>query len=92
MPKPWHITPYFLLVLQVPQLAALYHNDCCHVADQLLVLPYCYDPQLVHLAGQHVHFIAAARAVRAAGDACFDQLVRGQNPGPPGPEALGVLA
>ena len=37
--------------LQVPQLAALYHNDCLHVANELLTLPIAFAGPLKAVTG-----------------------------------------
>lgn len=63
-------------LLQVPQPAALFFNDCQHVAAQLLSLPYAYAPSLAQLApSAPTHFIDAALRLRAAGSAVLDAQV-----------------
>ena len=62
---------------QVPQPAALFHNDCHHVAAQLLSLPYLFAPALAQLApSAPSHFIDSALRLRAAGTAVLDAQVR----------------
>jgi len=39
------------LCQQVPQLAALYHNDCLHVANELLTLPVVFAGPLKAVSG-----------------------------------------
>ncbi|CAL8471952.1 g11494 [Coccomyxa elongata] len=59
--------------LQVPQPAALFHNDCQHVAAQLLSLPYLFAPRLAQLApSAPSQFIDAALRLRAAGTAVLE--------------------
>ncbi|KAK9905917.1 hypothetical protein WJX75_008898 [Coccomyxa subellipsoidea] len=65
--------------LQVPQPAALFHNDCQHVAMQLLSLPYLFAPALAQLApSAPSHFIDAALRLRTAGAAVLDAQVERQ--------------
>ena len=40
-----------VLRVQVPQLAALYHNDCLHVANELLTLPVVFAGPLKAVTG-----------------------------------------
>jgi hypothetical protein len=62
--------------VQVPQPAALFHNDCQHLARELLTLPYQYSPLLQQLApSAAAHFIKAAQRLRAAGAAVLDAQV-----------------
>ena len=61
---------------QVPQPAALFHNDCQHVAAQLLSLPYLFAPRLGQLApSAPLQFIDAALRLRAAGTAVLEAQV-----------------
>ncbi|EIE23685.1 hypothetical protein COCSUDRAFT_63210 [Coccomyxa subellipsoidea C-169] len=63
----------------VPQPAALFHNDCHHVAAQLLSLPYLFAPALAQLApSAPSHFIDSALRLRAAGTAVLDAQVERQ--------------
>lgn len=63
----------------MPQLAALFHNDCSHVAGVLLSLPYCLAPGLQQLAGGNVTFAQAAMQLRDSGKGLLkDALVRQQ--------------
>jgi hypothetical protein len=62
--------------MQVPQPAALFHNDCQHLARELLTLPYQYAPALTQLApSASAHCIEAAQRLRAAGAAVLDAQV-----------------
>ena len=66
-----------LCLYQVPQLAALFHNDCAHIAAQLLGLPYCYAPGLARLAPSAApQLVSAAQRLRAAGAQVLDAQVR----------------
>ncbi len=60
---------------QVPQMAAIFHNDCWHLASQLLVLPHCYSPRFEQLIGEDTAFVAAALQLRQEGSACLARQV-----------------
>jgi len=56
--------------LQLPQPAALYHNDCQHIGNQMLSLPYIYAPKLAQLApSAPAQLIDAAQRLKEAGSA-----------------------
>lgn len=62
---------------QVPQLAALFRNDCAHIAAALLGAPYCHEPNLARLApSAPAAFLDAARRLRRAGTDVLDAQVR----------------
>lgn len=64
------------MCVQVPQPAALFHNDCQHIARELLTLPYQYAPALTQLApSAALQCIEAAQRLRAAGAAVLDAQV-----------------
>ena len=60
---------------QVPQLAALHHNDCRHLASQLLLLPHHHGPQLGQLVGDDAGFQEAALQLQQHGSTCLAQQV-----------------
>lgn len=62
--------------MQIPQLAALHHNDCWHLASQLLMLPHRHAPYLEQLVGDNAGLMAAALNLRQQGSACLAQQVR----------------
>lgn len=54
--------------LQLPQPSALYHNDCQHLGNQLLSLPYTYAPKLAQLApSAPAQLVDAAQRLKQAG-------------------------
>mmetsp|Transcript_3286 Transcript_3286/g.9428 ORF Transcript_3286/g.9428 Transcript_3286/m.9428 type:complete len:730 (+) Transcript_3286:258-2447(+) len=59
--------------LKVPQLAALYHNDCQQVAVRLATLPLAFGPRLEPLLGRRLSFMQAAVALQDEGRAVFNQ-------------------
>ena len=64
---------------QVPQLAALYHNDCLHVANELLALRVAFHAPLQACAGGSIatDFVAEALRLREnAGAFLQDQAAR----------------
>eukprot|EP00891_Asterochloris_glomerata_P009601 jgi/Astpho2/9601/fgenesh1_pg.00146_%23_40_t len=61
--------------LQIPQLALLYHNNCQHVAHEVLLLPYAFSPHLDNVGGHPVDFLDAARRLRQAGRESLDAQV-----------------
>lgn len=63
------------LCLQIPQLALLYHNNCQHVAHEVLLLPYAFSPHLDNVGGHPVDFLDAARRLRQAGRESLDAQV-----------------
>lgn len=65
----------------MPQPAALFANDCAHVAEALLAAPYTYAPRLGQLApSAPALFAGAALRLRAAGAAVLDAQVGGPAP------------
>jgi len=67
----------FLLGRQVPQQAALFHNDCAFLAERLLAAPYLYGPGLASAApSAPAQFVDAAQRLRAAGAAVLREQVR----------------
>ena len=60
---------------QVPQLAALHHNDCWHLASQLLLLTQQHAPQLGQLVGDDAGFQKAALQLQQDGSTCLAQQV-----------------
>lgn len=60
--------------MQVPLIAALYHNDCQYLAQQLLLLPHCYI-SLQRDLGVSLDLQDAARQLQQAGSACLYNLV-----------------
>lgn len=62
--------------MQIPQLAALHHNDCWHLASQLFMLPQRHAPQLEQLVGENAGLVDAALHLRQQGSACLAQQVR----------------
>ena len=54
--------------VQLPQPAALYHNDCQHIGNQVLSLPYTYAPKLAQLApSAPAQLVDAAQRLKQAG-------------------------
>ena len=61
---------------QVPQQAALFHNDCAFLAERLLAAPYLYAPGLAAAApSAPAQFVGAAQRLRAAGAAVLQEQV-----------------
>ena len=65
--------------VQLPQPAALYHNDCQHIGNQMLSLPYTYAPKLAQLApSAPAQLVDAAQRLKQAGSevlsaqVCYD--------------------
>ena len=64
------------VALQLPHPAALYHNDCQHIGDQMLSLPYTYAPKLAQLApSAPAQLIDAAQRLKEAGNAVLNAQV-----------------
>ena len=61
---------------QIPQLALLYYNNCQHVAQEVLLLPYAFSPHLDSVGGRPVDFLDAARRLREAARESLDAQVR----------------
>ncbi|KAK9827820.1 hypothetical protein WJX74_003826 [Apatococcus lobatus] len=64
--------------LQIPQLATLHHNDCWHLASQLLMLPHSNAPELERLVGDDAGFLHAALQLRQEGSTCLAQQIAAQ--------------
>ena len=65
-------------LVQVPLIAALYHNDCHFLAQQLLLLPHCYISTQQELEVS-LNMQDAAAQLRQAGSICLSNLVRIQS-------------
>jgi hypothetical protein len=62
---------------QVPQQAALFHNDCAFLAERLLAAGYVYAPGLAAAApSAPAQFVDAAQRLRAAGAAVLREQAR----------------
>ena len=61
----------------VPHLALLRHNDLVHLAEQLLLLPPCYSPELQPLLDEPLSFLLDALALRRAAQGVFREQVWG---------------
>ena len=67
---------FCLTAAQLPQPAALYHNDCQHIGNQMLSLPYTYAPQLAQLApSAPAQLVDAAQRLKEAGSAVLSAQV-----------------
>lgn len=74
MPDLVDVSQTLLLVIQVPLIAALYHNDCHFLAQQLLLLPHCYISLQQELEVS-LDLQDAAAQLRQAGATCLRNLV-----------------
>ena len=61
--------------VQVPQLAAMHHNDCQHVAQWLQQAPYCHEPLLSSTLGHKPAWLGAVAQLHAAAQSALDGMV-----------------
>lgn len=62
--------------MQLPQPAALFHNDCQHIGNQMLSLPYTHAPKLAQLApSAPAQLVDAAQRLKEAGSAVLSAQV-----------------
>ena len=69
--------------VQVPQLAALLHNDCRHLAAWLEQAPYRHEPTLSAALGFKPVWLQPVAQLHAAAQAALDSVVRAALPGSP---------
>lgn len=72
-----HFVMFYLLQSTLPQLSALYHNNCMYIAHHLLTLGHQFRPKLPEPLNQSVaSFVDLVPTIRQMGEKCFlEQLV-----------------